>query len=164
MRHITRFDYGRTRGWWVRIHRQPNPCSKLFSDGKHGGTEQALEAAKAWRDEMLKDRPMLGHRQRESATKKIPTGVVGLYVGGEKKGEKAKICVSLIDWQGKHVGTHYSVAKWGLRKALWKACVVLAQGREEDKQKAQKLAQEYYDKSFKNISAHFEGKQQPAAR
>ena len=71
MKHITRFEYGNTRGWWVRIRRKPNPCSKLFSDGKYGGKEQALEKAVAWREEKLKTRPPLAYPIEERGNKQV---------------------------------------------------------------------------------------------
>jgi len=46
----------RTCGWQVRFDRKTNYKSKLFSDNKYGGQDQALEAAIAWRDEELKSR------------------------------------------------------------------------------------------------------------
>lgn len=56
-RNITRMDYERTHGWWVRFQfgaSQPGQrevLSKHFSDGTHGGKRKALAAAIAWRDE-----------------------------------------------------------------------------------------------------------------
>jgi hypothetical protein len=56
-RNISRMEYGRTRGWWVRIYRGAGGnkrChSKLFSDTTNGGKRAALRAARAWRDLML---------------------------------------------------------------------------------------------------------------
>ncbi len=54
---ITRFEYGRTRAWWVRFERQGNKVRKLFSDSIYGGTEQALRAATTFRDCTLKTLP-----------------------------------------------------------------------------------------------------------
>lgn len=57
-RNITRTDFGRTHGWWVRIYRtdaagHKGCTNQLFSDGVHGGKRKALKAALAWRDEIL---------------------------------------------------------------------------------------------------------------
>ena len=49
-RNITRMDYVKTHGWWVRIVRRKQETSKLFSDRVHGGKGKALKAAQAWRD------------------------------------------------------------------------------------------------------------------
>lgn len=156
MHHITRFDYGRTRGWWVRIRRRPHPCSKLFSDRIYGSSEKALEAARAWRDEKLETRPLQNYRSRESTSKRIKTGVVGLYLIGaaEDDDPRPQIGVSLIDETGRHRGTQYSVTKWGLRRALWKACVVLARSKTKHPKRVQALAQEFYNKAYKNVVKH----------
>ncbi len=55
--YITRFEYGRTRAWFVRFERGGRPVRKLFSDGVYGGTEQALRAAEAFRESTLKTLP-----------------------------------------------------------------------------------------------------------
>ena len=51
--HITRYEFNRTNGWWVRIYRKGALKSKLFSDKSHGGKRKALLAAREWRDEVL---------------------------------------------------------------------------------------------------------------
>ena len=80
LKHITRLDYQKTHGWWVRIRRKSNPSSKLFSDGVYGGRDEALKAAKAWRDEKLSSAPKQTTRTTESTSKSIKTGVPGLCV------------------------------------------------------------------------------------
>lgn len=54
MRAITRFDYGKTHGWWVRFQRgvgsEKSVTSALFSDAKWSGKRKALDAAKKWRN------------------------------------------------------------------------------------------------------------------
>ncbi len=156
--HITRFDYGRTRGWWVRIRRQPNPCSKLFSDRIFGSSEKALEAALAWRDEKLEDRPLRKYRYQESVHKRIKTGVVGLYLINKDRrpGTQGQIAVSVADRTGRHIGTQYSISKWGVRRALWKACVFLAQQRTESDRAIQAMAQEFFNTSYPQIQEHLD--------
>jgi hypothetical protein len=56
-RNITRMDYERTHGYWVRFQfgaslpGQREVIQKLFADLAHGGKRKALAAAIAWRDE-----------------------------------------------------------------------------------------------------------------
>jgi hypothetical protein len=50
-RNITRFDYGNTHGYFVRLSWQHDKRSKFFSDGKYGDRLAALAAAIAWRDQ-----------------------------------------------------------------------------------------------------------------
>jgi hypothetical protein len=65
-RNITRCDYGRTHGWWVRFQRllegKKKVHSKLFSDGVCGGRGKALKAAQAWRDEQERLVPARSYR------------------------------------------------------------------------------------------------------
>ncbi|MDZ4701489.1 MAG: hypothetical protein SH809_17385 [Rhodothermales bacterium] len=159
LQHITRLDYQKTHGWWVRIRRKSNPCSKLFSDGVHGGKEEALAKAVAWRDEKLKDAPKLASRTVESGSKHVKTGVPGLsltFVEGSE-GPLAHLQVS-IQRGGKRTGTRYSINKWGLRASLWKACVAIAKGtlpaaNGSGRSSLQEMAVQLYDDSFPNISA-----------
>jgi hypothetical protein len=53
-RNITRFDYAKTHGWWVRIRRGDRAVSRFFSDGIHGGKRAARGAALAFRDAALR--------------------------------------------------------------------------------------------------------------
>ena len=75
LKHITRLDYQKTHGWWVRIRRKSNPCSKLFSDGVYGGRDKALEAATAWRDEQVKLRTKTDQSDVRIVFKNDKTGV-----------------------------------------------------------------------------------------
>ncbi len=45
--NITRMNYSRSKGWYVRV---PGLPPKLFSDTIHGGTRRALKAAEEYRD------------------------------------------------------------------------------------------------------------------
>jgi hypothetical protein len=55
--NITRFEFGRTRGWWVRIRRRGNAVQAFFSDGRHGGRAKALAKARRQRDRWLRTLP-----------------------------------------------------------------------------------------------------------
>lgn len=57
MKNISRIDQENknTFGWFVRIRRDGRQVSKFFSDGKHGGKEEALQKAISYRDSHLKE-------------------------------------------------------------------------------------------------------------
>jgi hypothetical protein len=55
--NITRFEFGRTRGWWVRIRRRGKAVQSFFSDGVHGGRAKALAKARRQRDAWLRTLP-----------------------------------------------------------------------------------------------------------
>ena len=156
LKHITRLDYQKTHGWWVRIRRKSNPCSKLFSDGVYGGREKALEAAIAWRDEKLAHAPKQAIRTTESSSKTVKTGVPGLcvsFVSGSS-GNLAHLQVS-VQRHDKRTSTRYSISKWGLRAALWKSCVALARGslkNAEDRVRLQQEAIKLFDKAYGNVA------------
>ncbi len=162
LKHITRLDYQKTHGWWVRIRRKSNPSSKLFSDGVYGGRDKALEAALAWRDDKLTAAPKQTTRTTESSSKTIKTGVPGLcvsFVNGATS-SLAHLQVS-VQRHGKRTSTRYSISKWGLRAALWKSCVALARGSikdtaNSDRTNLQAEAMELFDKSYPNVAEALE--------
>ena len=43
-----------THGWQVRLQRRGVKYAKYFGDGAHGGAENALGVARAWRNELLR--------------------------------------------------------------------------------------------------------------
>ena len=160
LKHITRLDYQKTHGWWVRIRRKSNPCSKLFSDGVYGSQEKALEAAIAWRDEKLITAPKQTVRTAESSSKTVKTGVPGLCVSFVKgaKGNLAHLQVS-VQRHGRRTSTRYSISKWGLRAALWKSCVALAKGSLKDENNRvtlQQQALELFDQSYPHVAESLE--------
>lgn len=54
---ISRYDYN-AHAWWVRVRRDDTPFTQLFSDGVHGGIEEALKAAILFRHELLSAFPV----------------------------------------------------------------------------------------------------------
>ena len=96
MLYISRMDYNRTIGWWVR--RQGLGLQKFFPDLRHGSKNKALAAAVKYRNELLEDfgpngdigksqpRRHYNYKSRYGANN---TGVVGVceYWRTNKKGE-----------------------------------------------------------------------------
>lgn len=168
LHHITRLDYQNTHGWWVRIRRNPKSCSKLFSDGVWGGRDEALEEAIAWRDEQLSKLPPPGKRQNESSSKGIKTGVTGLSLVLEegRQGNTLPHVQVSVQRNGKHISRKYSIGKWGLRGALWKACVVIAKPKTgkpsvDERESVQKRAMDLYNISYKRIAQALEEHLEP---
>jgi hypothetical protein len=56
-RNITRMDYARSHGYWVRFEYLSHPISKMFSDGRYGGKRKALKAAIKYRNEVIDTPP-----------------------------------------------------------------------------------------------------------
>ena len=154
IKNITRLDYQKTHGWWVRIKRYPDSFSKLFSDGVWGGKDKALEAALEWRDQKLAEAPLRTERFNELSSKGFKTGVPGLSLSYEK-GKKRPLPHLQVSIQrhGTRIGRRFSIKKWGLRGALWKACVVISKdtrvdGKLPDRETVQASALKLYNKSF----------------
>ena len=65
-----------TYGWQVRMQRRGIKYGKFFADSIHGTPEQALEAARVWRDALIKeiaDRARICERSARNSS-----GVVGV--------------------------------------------------------------------------------------
>lgn len=160
-KHITRLDHQNTHGWWVRIRRKSNPCSKLFSDGVYGCKQKALEAAIDWRDKKLVISPRQFSRTIESSSKNVKTGVPGLCLSliPGVCGYLAHLQVS-VQRNGKRTSTRYSISKWGLRAALWKSCVALTKGSVDtdttNPREIQAKAMKLFDAAFPNLAAALE--------
>lgn len=67
--------------WSVRIHRQGRMiCNRTFSDLKHGGAQEALRAAKAFRDEVIRSvEPMTLRERNQMLRRNNASGVPGVY-------------------------------------------------------------------------------------
>ena len=133
LHHITRIDIEPsaahpqrhpTHGWQVRVRRGGQRLSKFFADARHGGRDDALAAAIAYRDPLLDSLPDPNATPRKAWSN---TGVVGLSVREKTSGATARLTVQLnwMDADGKRRTASYSVDKWGLRRALWEGCVRL---------------------------------------
>ena len=61
MRNLRRVDHetSSTHCWRVMIQRQSQLYRRNFSDGPHGGSEQALRAAQQYQDRVIADHPPL---------------------------------------------------------------------------------------------------------
>lgn len=122
---ISRIDANSTHGWFVRGYRNGKTYSRLFSDRKCGGREEALEAARAFRDRLHNE---LGQAPREPRARRVvyrdsrnSTGVLGVC-RTTKKGAKGRLsdCYS-VSWRpepGVQRCTSFSIRKYGEKKAF----------------------------------------------
>lgn len=123
-----------THGWQVRIKRHGKQHTKYFSDKRFGGREKALEEAVEYRDELLEELPEPLDPVEKSAEARSKTGVIGLNFCWKDDGSgtlKPYVQLSWLRDDGTRKSAAYSVKKWNLRRAVWKACVRLAQARKE---------------------------------
>lgn len=102
MTGIYRFDQCGRHRWQVALQRQNRMYRQEFSDHRYGGTAQALEAAQAYRDDVLAQHPGMSRRAQCAILKKNNrTGVSGVTRS------------VVVDRRLKTVGpTAYWVARW----------------------------------------------------
>lgn len=68
-----------TRGWSVSLHRSNETFGKQFADSTYGGEAEALAAAKAWRDAIVrKHKPLLKRDYAQLVRRNSTTGVAGV--------------------------------------------------------------------------------------
>lgn len=132
--NIVRIDipHRKTHGWQVRISRQGERHTKFFSDSKHtttdggGGRGPAFRAAEIWRDQQLAKLPEPTQGFEVARRRRTRTGIPGLRYNRPGHGApKGRIEVDWLDATGRRRVKSYSLSKYGLRKAVWNACMKL---------------------------------------
>ncbi|MDR1891136.1 MAG: hypothetical protein LBQ23_03070 [Puniceicoccales bacterium] len=127
-RGISRIESRTTKGWLVRGYKNGNRYSKLFSDGKLGGTKDALEKAKIFRNELCDRLSKIPSKPRcqkiVSHDKRNQTGVLGISkLCKNGKGDK-QLGFFSVTWRpvkGKQKCTSFSISKYGEEIAFKKA-------------------------------------------
>ncbi len=121
--NITRMDYPKSQGYFVRVRWRGEARSKLFSDGIYGDRLSALSAAIEWRDQMTRE---LG-KPRPGAPPAPNAGIHRRERGGHQVYEAT--------WSvnGKRGRTTFSIKKHGAKEA--KALAVAARQRAMAKSK-----------------------------
>jgi hypothetical protein len=106
---ISRFEYSRARGWLVRVLWRGKRRAKLFSDGRWGGREQALDQAYAFRSRAW---TALGRPRAARVLMPPPSRRTGVRV------ESAKAIAFIAVLPNEVRYKSYSFAKYGRRNAL----------------------------------------------
>lgn len=126
---VIRIDSDSTHGWQVRVYRHGKTYSKLFSDRKHGGKEEAFEAAVAYRSELEEEvaaMPEAAPRRRLiRRNKNNSTGVVGISRTYKRDRRGIKHEVYAVSWNpepGVARGTSFSIKRYGEDTAFRLAC------------------------------------------
>jgi hypothetical protein len=126
---VIRIDSESTHGWQVRVYRHGKTYSKLFSDRKCGGREEAFEAAMLFRDELeaeVETMPAAESQRRIiNHNKNNLTGVLGISRTFKRDRHGRRHEVYAVSWNpepGKARGTSFSIAKYGEEDAFRMAC------------------------------------------
>lgn len=122
---ISRIDSGSTHGWFVRGYRNGKTYSRLFSDLKCGGREEALEAARQFRESLyrkLDDIPETP-RARRIVTRdaRNRTGVIGVCRTIKKSPNGVQYPCYSVSWRpqrGVQKCTSFSIRKYGEEEAF----------------------------------------------
>lgn len=99
MKGISRIDSRNTHGWFVRIFREGQVHSKMFSDRPHGGSELALQEARKYRDEYERQNPRKhgSLRIKNKPQRNNTTGVAGVSETTQKwRNGKVVPCFSVV--------------------------------------------------------------------
>ncbi len=82
LKYIKRHECSSTRGWRVTFLERHNVAPTYWADRKHGGRQQALAKALAWRDAMMRKHriPATHRRLPVPWTRCSPSGIRGVYL------------------------------------------------------------------------------------
>ena len=126
---IIRIDSDSTHGWQVRVYRHGKTYSRLFSDRKLGGREEAFEAAQTYRstleDEVEQMPPPPPRRRLVHRNRNNSTGVVGISRTYKRDRRGIRHEVYAVSWNpepGVARGTSFSIKRYGEDTAFRLAC------------------------------------------
>ena len=140
VQNIKRIDSPKTHGWQVHVRRGGILKTKLFSDRKWGGKENALEQAIILRDRLLDDMAKLSKPLwKIERTPRSNTGHLGVSYTETHNGSgepRGAITVTVRKALGKPVNRKFSVKKLGYDEALkravaWRQEILDERDREE---------------------------------
>ncbi|QYY34681.1 hypothetical protein [Ruficoccus sp. ZRK36] len=122
---ISRIDSGSTHGWFVRGYRNGKTYSRLFSDRKCGGRDEAWQAALSYRDELYSNLEKIPSKPRERRMvyrdSRNTTGILGVSRTRKKDAQgRVSECYS-VSWRpkpGQQKCTSFSIRKYGEKKAF----------------------------------------------
>lgn len=126
---VIRIDSDSTHGWQVRVYRDGRTFSRLFSDKKWGGRDDAFEAAQRYRQELLEEVAQLPAKTRRRRlirhNKSNTSGVVGVSRTYKRDRRGIRHEVYAVSWNpepGVARGTSYSIKRYGEDTAFRLAC------------------------------------------
>ena len=126
---VIRIDSDSTHGWQVRVYRDGKTYSRLFSDRKCGGREEAFQAAAAYRKELAEEVAQLPAAERRrrliQRNKGNTSGVVGVSRTFKRDRRGVRHEVYAVSWNpepGVARGTSFSIKRYGEEEAFRRAC------------------------------------------
>lgn len=118
MKYITRQEAGTVKAWLVRIGQGRGSLSKSFADSQYNGKDEALAAAKIWRDRRLlehqNDKYHVWHKSKNNSS-----GFIGVTSESCGMGWRATYTID-----GKQRQRSFSIRLYGDCGAFQRACRV----------------------------------------
>lgn len=142
-------DHRNTHGWQVRVTRHNERHTKFFSDSRYGGSDEAYQAAEQYRDQLIAELPEPLSGAEIAAQVRSTSGVPGIRLSFSDG--IPRIEADTLTSEGQRKVRSFSLRKWGLRKALWKACVWKVESSPNAPSNLQ-YTQKIYETAYKNIS------------
>lgn len=106
-----------TKGWGVSLTRNQRVFNRQFADSRHGGQAEALAAAKAWRDGIVRRyKPLLKRDYAQAVRRNSTTGVAGVTY--REDGDTVRYIARTTLADGKRVMKSFSVAIHGSEGAF----------------------------------------------
>ncbi len=113
-------DHRGRSAWQVKVARQGIRATRSFSPSRHGGKAAALLAARAWRDQVLKQLPPMTNRQLRTVVRRNNTsGIPGVW--RIVRGNAVRWQASLSRSGQKALCASFSVAEFGEEGARQRA-------------------------------------------
>jgi hypothetical protein len=111
-------DSNHTHGYYVRVSIDGVIQSRFFQDARHGGREEALQAAEAWDAALLASR---GQRRERRPNKRSASGVTGVSRGIDGRSGLPFWLATWMDGSGRQHRAHFAVNKYGEEEARRRA-------------------------------------------
>jgi hypothetical protein len=128
-------DDQRYGGWQVRIRRRGRKTEKYFADNAYGGKRGALQAAKAFRDDLERSsRHYLVKELARTPSRRNRSGVVGVRLHRQRdaRGEYEYLysywVAQWTDGHGRRRTRSFSIHHYGDRQAFELACAARRAG------------------------------------
>lgn len=122
---ISRVDSVPNSGWLVRGYHAGETFSRYFSDRSEGGPEQALEAARQYRDKLHQHLSTLPQLKRKRRMRERPsansTGVPGVFRIVRKAADGSPAVYFSVTWTpqpGVHKRRTFSARRYGEEEAF----------------------------------------------
>ena len=122
---ISRIDSGSTHGWFVRGYRNGKTYSRLFSDLKCGGREEALAEARRYRETLRRKLETIPEKPRArrivTSDARNRTGVIGVCRTIKKSPKGVPHACYSVSWRpqrGLQKCTSFSIRKYGEEEAF----------------------------------------------